>query len=125
MMKRYFGRCVMSGALVLGVVLGFAGGPAAAAEIVKSMDLAKALNMKRDSQASVGRLRDLILGGKKLANDLPVKVPENQRKSLKVAAVLTEARWDGGFAHPVCFVGHISTKNKQLVQVMMHRCAFR
>jgi len=91
------------------------------AESSYSCSVRQGFNFEKDAQILVGYVNELKIGDRELAADLHVTDPEDVSGTLKVVGVVSNIRWQGGYADPVHFSSQVSTDNKNTLATLVHK----
>jgi hypothetical protein len=86
-------------------------------------DVVQGFNFQKDQQTPVGHITALTVSKKKLENKLTVQDPTKIDKgpAEKIVGVITNIRWNGGFAEPIIFTCQVTAKNRETIAILTHK----
>lgn len=85
-------------------------------------DVVQGFNFQKDIQTPVGHLTTLKISTKQFAAKLMVQDPEKIDKgtTVPVVGVISNIRWDGGFAEPITFTCQVTAANREAAAILTH-----
>ena len=92
-----------------------------AAESSFPCSVSQGFNFEKDSHYTVGFINSIKIGELELKSDLVVTDPEEIANTYKVFGVLSNIYWEGGYAEPLLISSQISTENKNMLAVLIHK----
>ena len=86
-----------------------------------SASVSQGFNFRKDSQAMIGYINFLKIGGVELAADLDVTDPANIANHLKVSGVASAVQWDGDYSAPINFMAQVSAQNRSRLALLQSK----
>lgn len=85
-------------------------------------NVVQGFNFQKDEQTPVGHITALNISKKEFECELvvqnPTKVSEGPKE--KVVGVISNIRWNGGFAEPIIFTCQVTAKNRESAAILTH-----
>lgn len=85
-------------------------------------DVSQGFNFQKDQQTPVGHITKLKIATKAFDTKLMVQDPEKIEKgtTVPVVGVISNIRWNGGFAEPIIFTCQVNAVNRETAAILTH-----
>ncbi len=91
------------------------------ADLSYPCDVTQGFNFQKDVQTTVGHLNSIKVGDTELDVDLAVTDPTDLAgDKVKVAGVIADIYWNGGYAEPISITAQISNANQKAIALLLH-----